>query len=201
MNRAELIKNLHDELDTEPSLSPQISDQINEVMQTYIDALLRIETGNKSPAPVDKIDFPQYVFDLIQGTFEAIVDATIQQMDAYTELLEKVTKSIDQFMTNNISDNDAGDYLTEDFKFDFIASTHRGSNDQYNDCEELKHILTKMGIKLAIECPPTEKQLETIREALELRSRQKLLTTMVMMGINHIVVSDEKSRKGRINID
>jgi len=195
MNRAELIKNLHYKLVTATSLSPQISPQINKVMQNYIDTLLSIETGKEPSTAVENIDFPDFVSDLIQGTFEAIVDATIQQMDAYTELLENVTESIDQFMANNMGDNYAEDYLTEEFKIDAITSTDRSSNDQYNDCEKLKHILTRMGIKLAFECPPSEKQLATIREVLELRSRQKRLTTMVMMGINNIIVSDENRKK------
>ena len=195
MNRAELIKKLHYKLVTVTSLSPQISAQINKVMQNYIDTLLSIETGKEPNTAVENIDFPDFVSDLIQGTFEAIVDATIQQMDAYTELLENVTESIDQFMANNMGDNYAEDYLTEEFKIDAIASTDRSSNNQYNDCEKLKHILTRMGIKLAFECPTSEKQLATIREALELRSRQKLLTTMVMMEINSIVVSDENRKK------
>ena len=195
MNRAELIKNLHYKLVTVASLSPQISPQINKVMQNYIDTLLSIETGKEPSSAVDNIDFPDFVSDLIQGTFEAIVDATIQQMDAYTELLENVTESIDQFMASNMGHNYAEDYLTEEFKIDAIATTDRSSNDQYNDCEKLKHILTRMGIKLVFECPPSEKQLVTIREALELRSRQKRLTTMVMMGINNSAVSGENRKK------
>ena len=195
MKRAELIKNLYDERDTVSSLSPQISDQINKVMQNYIDTLLRIETGENPTVSVENVDFPQFVSGLIQDTFEAIVDATIQQMDAYTELSENVTTAIDQFTTDNVRNDDAGDYLTGEFKFEGITSTDRGSNYRYNDCEKLKQILASMGIKPAIECPPTEKQLETIREALEIRSRQKLLTTTVMMGINRITVSDESRVK------
>jgi len=195
MNRADLIKNLHYKLDTLTSLSPQIPSQIDKVMQNYIDTLLSIETGKEPGTAAGNIDFPDFVSDLIQGTFEAIVDATIQQMDAYTELLENVTESIDQFIANNTGDNHAEDYLSEEFKIDAITSIDRRSNDQYIDCEKLKHLLTSMGIKLAFECPPSEKQLATIREALEVRSRQKLLTTMVMMKINNIVVSDKNRKK------
>lgn len=191
MNRAELIKNLHYKLDSVPSLSPKLSADIDRVMRHYTDTLLSIEIGKESGAAVDDIDFPDFVSDLIQGTFEAIVDASIQQMDAYTELLENVTGSIDQFQANAIGDNYAEDYLTEEFKFDAIGASERNSDDLYKDCEKLRALLARMGIKLAIECPPSDKQLGTIREALAVRSRQKLLTTLVMTGINRIVVSDE----------
>jgi len=38
-------------------------------------------------ADVKAVNFPQFVADLIHGTFDAIVTASIKQMDAYSELL------------------------------------------------------------------------------------------------------------------
>ncbi|MCB1403910.1 MAG: hypothetical protein KDJ81_14685, partial [Rhodobacteraceae bacterium] len=52
-----------------------------------------------------------FVADLIKGTFQAIVDASIQQMEAYAELLSNVSKTVDQFMSDNITDNNARDWL------------------------------------------------------------------------------------------
>src|SRR5690349_18714001 len=51
---------------------------------------------------VDSVDFPSFVVSLIHGTFEAIVDASIQQMSAYTQLLKNVAKSVDDFMHDNL---------------------------------------------------------------------------------------------------
>ena len=194
MNRAELIRNLHRRLDAAASLSPRISARIDEVMQRYIDTLARIETGEEPGSTVEDVDFPDFVADLILGTFEAIVDATIQQMNAYGDLLEEVTGSIDRFIADNIGDSPARDYLTEVSEVDFEALLDRSSKDQYEDCEKLKQILARMGIRLAMDCPPSEKQLAAIREALGLRSRQKMLATMVLTGINRIVVSGENRK-------
>src|SRR6266498_3356972 len=36
--------------------------------------------------------------DLIEGTFDAIVDASIQQMKAYGALLQEVAEAVDQFL-------------------------------------------------------------------------------------------------------
>ncbi len=47
---------------------------------------------------VQAIDFPVFVADLIEGTFDAIVDASIQQMKAYGALLQEVAEAVDQFL-------------------------------------------------------------------------------------------------------
>ena len=195
MNRVELIKYLHQRLDSATALSPRISARIDEAMQRYINTLASIETGQEPGLRVEDVDFPDFVADLIQGTFEAIVDASIRQMNAYGELLEEVTESIDRFTTDNIGDTPARDYLTEVSEFDFDAVVDRGSKDRYEDCEKLKQILARLGIRLAIDCPPSEKQLAAIRQALGVRGRQQQLAATVLTGINRIVASDEKRLK------
>jgi hypothetical protein len=47
---------------------------------------------------VDAVDFPAFVADLIRGTFDAIVDASIQHMEAYGELLKEVSETVDEFL-------------------------------------------------------------------------------------------------------
>lgn len=56
-------------------------------------------------ATLRAISFPEFVADLIRSTFTAIVNSSIQQMEAFTRLLEDVGKSVDQFMSDNITDN------------------------------------------------------------------------------------------------
>ena len=46
-------------------------------------------------ALVAGVDFPGFVAELIDGVFGAIVNASIQQMDAYAKLLADVAKSLD----------------------------------------------------------------------------------------------------------
>src|SRR5689334_1426813 len=50
--------------------------------------------GEVTRATLNAIDFPGFVASLIQGTFQAIVDASIQQMEAYAELLKNVASSV-----------------------------------------------------------------------------------------------------------
>ena len=70
--------------------------------------------GEVARATLNAIDFPSFVASLIQGTFKAIVDASIQQMEAYAELLKNVAKTVDQFMNDNVTDGQAKDYLADE---------------------------------------------------------------------------------------
>jgi hypothetical protein len=101
---------------------------------------------------VESVDFPSFVTALIEGTFEAIVDASIRQMQAYTELLRNVAKPVEEFMRDNVVDEHGRDGLA--------AESGKG---------------------------------DSARRRLA-ANRQQVLTTMVLMGINRIVVTD-----GRIN--
>ena len=44
------------------------------------------------------VDFPTFVAGLIEGVFNAIVSASIQQMDAFSELVKSVAKSLNDFV-------------------------------------------------------------------------------------------------------
>ena len=44
------------------------------------------------------VDFPTFVAGLVEGVFNAVVSASIQQMDAFGELVESVARSLNDFM-------------------------------------------------------------------------------------------------------
>src|SRR5438094_2115340 len=60
---------------------------------------------------VSRINFPKFVAGLIDGVFNAIVASSIKQMEAYAELVANVAKSAEQFMKDNVTENNARDYL------------------------------------------------------------------------------------------
>ena len=64
---------------------------------------------------IRQVDFPGFVADLIKGVFNAVVDASIQQMEAYAELVANVAKSVDQYMKDNVSEDQARDYLVNQY--------------------------------------------------------------------------------------
>jgi hypothetical protein len=45
-----------------------------------------------------QVGFPPFVANLIEGTFDAMVDASVRQMEAYTDLLSSVASSLDRFV-------------------------------------------------------------------------------------------------------
>jgi hypothetical protein len=98
------------------------------------------------------MDFPKFVADLIAGVFNAIVDGSIQQMQAYADLLRDVASSVDAFAHDNVAAARARDRLVE--RYPCLAVPKR-----------------RVAGKAA---------------------RQQLLATMVLMGINRIVVTDGK---------
>jgi len=66
------------------------------------------------PHPLDalraiakEVDFPRFVASLVQGVFNAIVDASVQQMEAYAELLKQVSQTVDEFAEDHVSDASA----------------------------------------------------------------------------------------------
>src|SRR5215472_13848116 len=62
---------------------------------------------------INRVDFPKFVAGLIDGVFNAIVTSSIKQMEAYADLVKNVSKSVDQYMKDNVSENNARDYLAD----------------------------------------------------------------------------------------
>ncbi|HEV2772431.1 MAG TPA: hypothetical protein VGV57_06325 [Thermoleophilaceae bacterium] len=71
--------------------------------------------GQVTRQTLDAIAFPTFVAELIRGTFNAITDASIKQMEAYGRLLGDVGRTVDDFMNQNISDNQARDWLVQQY--------------------------------------------------------------------------------------
>ena len=149
---------------------------------------------------VGSVDFPKFVGGLIQNVFQAIVDASIQQMEAYAELLKAVAQTVDQFAADNISMNNARDWLSQRFAGDLVVDTSdkeggpkMGPKNADNADEALKRVSTEMQLAEPItdlSDPDQESRLAMAARMQMARSRQQMLSSMVMLGINRIVVTD-----------
>ena len=51
--------------------------------------------ARRAGAMVNEIDFPGFVSQLVHGTFDAIVDASIRQMESYSSLVSAVAKTVE----------------------------------------------------------------------------------------------------------
>jgi hypothetical protein len=153
--------------------------------------------GEATRATLGAIDFPSFVGSLIQGTFQAIVDASIQQMEAYAELLKNVARTVDQFMTDNVSDATARDYLADQHEDFLVRDTSSGQprlrvNEARKADAEMPSFFKDLGFESPEEIDDQaveEKIVPAARRSLA-EQRQQTLATMVLMGINRVVVDD-----------
>ncbi len=168
------------------------------------------ESVDQFGALVQKIDFPNFVSGLIQGVFKAIIDFSVQQMKACVELLTNAANVVDQFTQDRISENSARDWLSE--KYSGELDIDRGSVDSSFAEDTLvptatcklvatggnsEELLERVSANLQLAKPVTdisdpeeEKRLVTGARLQMAHRRQQLLCSMVLLGINRIVVTD-----------
>jgi hypothetical protein len=149
---------------------------------------------------VGAVDFPAFVGGLIQNVFQAIVTASMQQMEAYGKLLKSVAQTVDQFAQDNISLNNARDWLAEKYPetLDVEAGGEESAGPHLvakgeNADAGLKSINQEMQLIKPItdlSDPDQEARLVGAARLQMARMRQQMLSSMVILGINRIVVTD-----------
>ena len=153
--------------------------------------------GEVTRATLNAINFPEFVSSLITGTYQAITDASIQQMEAYAELLKNVAMSVDDFMSDNISNDSARDFLADNYDTLLTRDISGGkprlaTNPNTNNNAELPSFFKDLGFETPAdidEAAIEEKIVPAARKSMAER-RQQTLATMVLMGINRIVVDE-----------
>lgn len=160
---------------------------------------------------IQAVKFPDFVASLIKGVFQAIVTSSIEQMAAFTQFLEAVTKSTEHF-EESISDKDATGYLNQQFPgagFSMMGGMMGGMMGmgggmpdiggglggqpalQVNDPTRLK--LDGWGVSSSqLNTPGGMRALMEEARFRMARQKQRMLATLVMMGLNRIVVTDGK---------
>lgn len=151
---------------------------------------------------IGSVDFPAFVGGLIQNVFQAIVNASIQQMNAYAEMLKSVAQTVDQFAQDNISLNNARDWLTDKYPgqlgLDEQAANDEGGMPRLTlQGEDSDAVLAQINTEMQLGEPVTdlsdpeqETRLVMAARMQMARSRQQLLASMVILGINRIVITD-----------
>jgi hypothetical protein len=158
---------------------------------------------------LQQVNFPNFVSGLIEGVFHAIVKASIEQMEAYGKLVADVAKTLNQFRDENVSVNQGRDHLVDSFPDLFEIQVDTGEN-SFDDSGGGPRVMLRDGVdssaaaKRVNESLPLDKPIsslddETIEGTLVpaartqlATSRQQLLATMVLMGINRIIVTEGK---------
>lgn len=176
-----------------PSSRPQPGRPAGEDFQ----AAAARQGGRALTQVVRDVNFPQFVAGLIDGVFTAVVDASIQQMEAFAELVKNVAKSVDQFMKDNVSQNQARDYLANRFpdhiQVDLTGEEPRAIPREDQDEDNMPDFFSELGLPEPVDSLDEDTVEEVLVPAARRRvamDRQQLLATMVLMGINRIVVGD-----------
>jgi len=155
--------------------------------------------AQRAGALSDEIAFPAFVAGLVHGTFEAIVDSAIRQMESYASLVSAVAKPLEDFTRENVSANQAKDWLVHQYPHDLFLNLEpeptvvpKPSDDKDNPDEPRSpEWLADYGAA-GQELTPELIQEVLLPEAQKRlgRSRQQMLATMVMLGLNRVIVKD-----------
>ena len=161
-------------------------------------------------ALLESVNFTDFCAGLVNGVFHSIVQSSIEQMEAYAKLVADVSKSLNQFRDENTTQNQGRDHLVEQFPDVFQLSMDTGDFSFGDEKSSGPRVTLKEGVdeKTALsrinQTLPLDKPVEHLNDELVeatlvpaartqlASSRQQLLATTIMLGINRIVVTDGK---------
>lgn len=166
-------------------------------------------------ALLQQVNFPDFCAGLINGVFHSIVQTSMEQMEAYAKLVSDVSKSLNEFRDENTTQNQGRDHLVQNFPD--VFQLQMGGDDPFGfgsgafnepPASPQPRVVIREGVDetAAIarinQSLPLDRPIETLDDELveallvpaartQIASgRQQLLATMVMLGINRIVVTD-----------
>jgi hypothetical protein len=151
--------------------------------------------AGRAGALSDEIDFPGFVAGLIHGTFDAIVEASIRQMEAFAGLVAAVAKDVDRFTRENVSSSHVRSWLAEQHPGDLALDPGQRSGLRVRQAtdpdEEPPAWLADYGLgdqQLTDEL--VEEELVPAARQVLGEQRLQMLAAMVLMGMNRVVVRD-----------
>jgi len=154
------------------------------------------QIGRVTSETLRAVAFPTFVADLIHGTFNAITQSNIKQMEAFTSLLENVGKTVDSFMQSNVSDDQARGWLSSRYPQHITVREHKLAVADGADDREAPNFRTDLNLSEDVSVDESAFE-ETLLPAARRRlaeTRLQMLSTMVLMGFSRIIVTGGKIR-------
>jgi len=154
--------------------------------------------GRRAGSLSDELDFPEFVGSLVQGTWDAMVNSSIRQMDSYADLVAAISKPLAQFRDENVTANQARDWLVAQYPGDIaLARNNSGATlvphveaDEFGSGPS-PDWLRDFGLAGQPLTPELlEEQLIPMARDRMASDRMQTLATLVMLGMNRIVVKD-----------
>ena len=154
--------------------------------------------GRRAGSLSDELDFPEFVASLIHGTWDAMVDSSIRQMDSYADLVAAISKPLAQFREENVTANQARDWLIAQYPADLGLSrsdggstlVQRGPTDEFGDGASPDWLADYGLTGQPLTAEMIEEQLIPQARDRMASDRMQSLATLVMLGMNRIVVKD-----------
>lgn len=156
------------------------------------------QIGRRAGDALEAINFPGFVASLLQGTFQAIVDATTQQVREYASLVASLSQSLDDFTRDNVSAAQTRGELAQRYPQDLTLAVPEPGKpgetrlvprpDRAGQSPRWLADFGLAGQELSEEL--TEGKLLSAGRMQVGEQRMQMLATTVLMGINRIVVND-----------
>lgn len=159
-------------------------------------------------AVLNAVSFPRFVTDLINGVFRAMLDSSTQQMQQYVQLLSAVSASAEGFERSQFGLDQVRRWVVDHFPDAIeLEAPDPDFADPDEDVEGRLRLRSGASmpdqeqVRATLGIPPEEsvdasnpEQLVPLARRYLARQRQQMLATMVMMGMQRIVIES-----GRIN--
>ncbi|CAI8694416.1 DUF2589 domain-containing protein [Burkholderia sp. IT-111MI5] len=154
--------------------------------------------GRRAAALADAIDFPTFVASLVHGTYDAIVDSSIKQVESFADLVGAVAKPLDQFAQENVTDGQARAWLVEQYPHDVTLAQDGGEyrlapvvRPGDDDAAPAPAWLADFGAADgAFDAQTLESVVLPRARTRVAQHRLSTLSTMVLLGMQRVVVKD-----------
>lgn len=211
------------------TLRPQVLAQLHSANDEFSSSAVdRIAPTTQNV--LNAVSFPRFVGELITGVFKAMNDSNQQQLTSYVDLIRNVAATTEGFADANIGIAGARAWLAERFPSNFVV--RGDDTDDFDDPSQMteeeraewqaeRDENTRLELKPGASMPSDaalrtvlgssagnnlssnnpESLVELARSSLA-RNRQQMLSTMVMMGMQRIVIdSGRMNASMRFHID
>lgn len=156
------------------------------------------QIGTRAAAALEAVNFAGFVAGLVTGTFQAIVDATSQQIREYANLVASLSKSLDDFSRENVTDGQARGWLAGRYPQDLtqtVPAPGQAGTPQLVPRESQAGASPAWLGQYGLEGQALSPELTegALLEAGRLKAgeeRLQMLASLVLMGINRVVVND-----------
>lgn len=143
------------------------------------------QAGKLAGEFIEEIDFPKFVRDLVKGVFDANLEVTLKQMEAFQKLLKSATADVSTFI-NKIDDTAAFGYLAEN-QSDMFSLGFPDDGETDANGEKKPALTDKEGNKLDLGDNEIKAKIMDAKIAMA-KEQRAMLREVILMGVTRLVV-------------